>query len=219
MIELTSKEGLSEALAAFVTEQDGKFLLDDSKLTTQQDLANAKTAYEKRLAEKLEKGMAKYKGIDPDRHREIEAQLEEMLTKDVDQDRLAEAVKARVGPMEAKLAELQEQNDSYATEAEKIREERNIAIIQKAIRKEVGDTASCEGAFTDIFGRSNGVFTIGDDGNPYGDSGLTPGKFIETLKADSPHLFRSSEGGGARGSGSQQQQQAPSGNTWQDRIK
>lgn len=198
-IELASTEGLPEFLSDAVIEQDGKFLLDETKIKTQKDLDTYKTALEKRTEERIQKEMARFKNIDPDKYQDLMQELEQHRTKDIDPEKLEKALSSKLGPLQARLQETEEALKVYREKAESYEKETKRNAIASALRKSVGDSVACEAAFEDLQRRADGVFDLADDGKPYGPDGLKPESWILKLKETAPHLFKPTQGAGAGG--------------------
>lgn len=202
-----SVDGLSADIAAlYVKNQDGKFYLDV-------DGAVSKTKLDEFRENNVQllKNLEKYKDVDPAKYAELLVlQTKANEKKLIDAGEIDKVVEQRVGQMRT----------TYTTEIETLKGANQVAqrqleslLIDSAVRDAATKSGVRATAVEDVLLRAKATFRIKDgvstpvdaSGNVvYGKDGATPMTVVDwtaSLKTHAPHLFESSQGGGAGGSG------------------
>jgi len=207
IIDQTKFDALSDVEKAHYNQgTDGKFVLDcpgavpnarlDEFRTNNTTLKTQLEAYGDITAEEAKTLRAKKKEIE-----ESKAKTPEEINKIVE-----ERVATMRGDHERELNTVKEK----LTTAQRQLSERTIdaGLLEEGSKLGLRSTAH-----DDIVARGRGVWQLGDDGKPvaidskgekiYGKTGepLTMSEWVEGLAKSAAHLFESSEGGGAGGSG------------------
>jgi hypothetical protein len=157
----------------------------------------------------LQKQLEKLKDIDPVKHRELmELQREVEEGKLLKAGKIEEVVSSRVGAMKRAL---EEERDGYKTRAESSESQLSVLLIDSAVRNEALKLGVVNTALDDVVLRARTVYKMKDGAAVphndkgevvFGKDGKTPmpmTDWVVALKKTAPHLFASSQGGGAGG--------------------
>ena len=157
----------------------------------------------------LQKQLEKLKDIDPVKHRELmELQREVEEGKLLKAGKIEEVVNSRVGAMKRAL---EEERDGYKTRAESSESQLSVLLIDSAVRNEALKLGVVSTALDDVVLRARTVYKMKDGAAVlhndkgevvFGRDGKTPmpmADWVVALKKTAPHLFASSQGGGAGG--------------------
>ena len=216
---LETLEGVDEVTRKLYTEKDGKFMLDVDGL---EDTSGLKSALEKerQKARELEKAMAKFKDVDPDKYRELQKQLEALEEQGLkDAGKLDELLAKRTERMKADFenqsAAMQEALNKLKGENDTLKKNLTDTLVKKAVLESIAEVGSLrKEAVTDAVSRGLGTWVVNEKGalEPrkadgsiiYGKDGAAPmtmKEWAEGLLKDAPHFFQPSNGGGGSGSG------------------
>ena len=178
----------------------------------------------KKEKEDLEKKLAAFEGVDPEKYSEMESKIKEMeASQDPEKEKANEVAVENL--VKTRIAKLQEEKDGQISALE---ERVKIAEADAAkyqnmlqtnhIREQITGIATekgtvAPGAMVDILNRANGVWYLDEEGNMYaknedgnikygkdGTEPITPEEWVDDLKSSNPHLFKENTGGGAPGS-------------------
>jgi len=179
-----------------------------------------------KLAKELADIQKKFKDIDPEKHAELQARIQEIEdSKMIDAGKIDELVAQKVDRMKA---DFEGQTTALKTAVETHEQRATLAetrlaevLIDSEITKAINATGKAKpGAISDIIVRGKGVWKL-IDGKPtpmegehvlYGKDGkssLTFEEWATGLQAEAPHLFEESEGGGSKGSGNKERSFGP----------
>lgn len=200
-------EKLPEVVRDHYSEDKGTFYL---KLVPKEKLDEFRSNNIALLRERdeLKTQAERYKDLDPEKAREALAKLTKLDEKKlIDEGKVDELVTQRTGAMKADL-------EKKLTAAEKERELAHARLSELLIDNSLRETAlkpdiaARASALTDIVLRAKTIWALNKESKPvamkdgnvlYGKDGqpLTMTEWLTTLRADAPHLFEESSGGGA----------------------
>lgn len=204
-----SLEGLEPAIAALYEPVDGKFRLNVEGVAPREKLEEFRNN-NIALLQKLDG----FKDIDPAKYRELQTLQTRVSNKElIEAGKLDEVVQSRISQMKTEHDQLVQQLQGKLTAADKQLES---LLIDSAVRMQAMKQKVLPTAVDDVMLRARMSFKIVEgravphDGDKpvYGKDGVNPmsvEEWINGLSKNAPHLFESSSGGGARGSGSGQQ--------------
>ena len=169
--------------------------------------------------EELEASLKSFEGIDPDKVRTIQKELDGFKDKTLlDEGKIDELLEQRVTRMrqdhEAHVKALTDERDKATTNGIAFRNQLSETKISSAVQSAISAVAVAQkGAMPDIIERAHKVWSMEDDGTLiakeggepiYGkkaDKPLTMEEYAERIVGEAPHLFEDTAGGGAQGSG------------------
>lgn len=221
---LDSLDDVPEALHELYEEVDGAFVLALDDIDAHPGVKGLKSALDKEKKDRLKystdlQAMREKLGdLDPEAAREAlgklqqledrklldEGKVEELLKQRT--ERMARDHQAQIKALEAKLAEA-------STGAEQLTARLQKVLVEGAIRDAASKNGVRPTAVTDVLMRGNSLFQLDGDTpiprDPKGEiirgkNGVDPMSIDEwfgSLQADAPHLFETSNGGGAAGAG------------------
>lgn len=216
---LETLDGVPEALHEFYVQKDGKYVLDAEGV---EDVKGLKSALQREKAERKKRAdeLASLKealgDIEPEKAREALAKVQEYEDKKLlDAGQIEELVAQRTERAKAdalaRVKAIEAAAKQTADEKARIEARLSEVMIDNAIRTEATRAYVRDGAVDDVLLRGKQLFKLvdgevravkgeaieyGKDGNP-----LTIGEWLNGLVPAAPHLFESSNGGGAPGSG------------------
>lgn len=203
---IESLEGLDPQIAGLYEQADGKFRLNVEGVAPREKLdefRNNNIA----LIQKLEA----FKDIDPNKYRELMSLQARVSNKElIEAGKLDEVVQSRISQMKTEHEQTLQQLNQKLSNADKQLES---LLIDSAVRMQAMKQKVLPTAVDDVMLRARMSFKIVDgkavphegDKPIYGKDGVNPmsvDEWINGLAKNAPHLFESSQGGGARGSGS-----------------
>ncbi len=200
-------EKLPEVVRDHYSEDKGTFYL---KLVPKEKLDEFRTNNIALLKERddLKTIAEKFKDIDPEKAREALAKIREIDEKKmITEGKLEELLSQRTESMKKDLTtqktRAEQERDAARTRLAEVLIDQTLR--ETALKPEIAARAS---ALTDIVLRAKTIWSLNKDGIPvatangqpvYGKDGqpLTMSEWLTTLRADAPHLFEESSGGGA----------------------
>lgn len=227
--EYATKEEIPEAVQSLYSEQGGKWVLvvegADELTKRLSEFRDNNTALEVRLKKEQEEHEAhrkKFDGVDPDRYRLVQDQIEKM---DQDEEKqliqagkIDEVVSRRtavaIASAEEKFKAKSVALSDMTTERDTLSKKLGSHLIEQKVQVEISNQGLTIGkhALSDILSRSNSRWKIDKEGNEspvgadgktaFGDKGepLTMAEFVKTeLLGKAPHLFAAAKGGGGDG--------------------
>ena len=213
-----TEKDIPEGLASFYQEKDGKFVLSVEGMTEKSRLdefRNSNIELKKKI-EGMSQSLDSYKGLDADKAREAIKKIvgfedKELMDKGEFEELLKKKESELTGKIEALQAHATEQESTAGRYKEELETYRITSAIQTAVN-EVGTPQSS--AIADILARAKTAWSIDNKGNlfcidesgkaRYSENGtqyMSPQEWAKELVKSAPHLFVSSAGGGASGSG------------------
>lgn len=211
---------LAGALQEHYTKSGDDYVLDtdDGSFTSRiSEFRNNNIALQKEL-NNLKSDLEKYKGIDPKKYKETVDKLQQLEdNKLLDEGKVEELLNQRTERMrqdfEGKVSALTKDRDKYKSLSEQRQNLLQGTLVSSAVASAVSEVGvAAKGALPDIQARATSLWQVDEEGNvvamdgdkvKYGADGkspLTMKEWAEGLKADAPHLFEGSSGGGSRGS-------------------
>ena len=213
-LELDSLEGIPEAQHSFFTEQDGKFVMDLTKLP---DVDGLKTALTKerdaakestRAAKALE---ARFAGIDPDKFRDMMAKFDgDEEGKLIAEGKLDEVFTKRFEKRDAHWQSIVNAEKASTEKANRVKDKFMDGMLDDRLRAAFNgivapssmDAAILAAKHTQRFSLddegnavqfNDGNIVLGKEGAPY-----SPKEWINSddTKRDAPYLYPGSTGGG-----------------------
>jgi len=217
---------IPEGLNDFYEEKDGKFHLSVEGMTEKVKLDEFRNSNIdlKKQVEEMSKSLESFTGIDPTKAKEALQKISGFEDKELmDQGQFDELFKKKELELTGKIDALQ----SHATEQEivasRYKEELETFRVTSAIQTAVSEAGTPQSsAIADILARAKTAWSIDDKGNlfcvdetgkaRYSENGtqyLSPKEWAVELVKSAPHLFASSSGGGANGSGQSTRSENP----------
>lgn len=218
---LTSISELPEALRGEYEERDGKFILKlegehpgfvkAEELTEANQKVTEFRENNRRMASQLQEYKTRFDGFDPEEHKTLKAKLTELERQGVKPDTnvsalIQSAIEENVVPLQQKLDELTEREAQAKSQL--AQKELEGVLVQEGRKVGVRDEA-----MTDFIRRGLDLWSW-EDGAPVAKNGdtplyskrrpaepLSPGEWIAGLAQEAPHLFETSNGGGAHNNG------------------
>lgn len=203
---IESLEGLDPQIAGLYEQADGKFRLNVEGVAPREKLDEFRNN-NITLIQKLEA----FKDIDPNKYRELMSLQARVSNKElIEAGKLDEVVQSRISQMKTEHEQTLQQLNQKLSNADKQLES---LLIDSAVRMQAMKQKVLPTAVDDVMLRARMSFKIVDgkavphegDKPIYGKDGVNPmsvDEWINGLAKNAPHLFESSQGGGARGSGS-----------------
>ena len=213
-----TEKDVPEELASFYQEKDGKFHLSVEGMTEKTKLdefRNSNIDLSKKI-EEMSRSLESFKGLDAEKARDAIKKISGFEDKELmDKGQFDELFQKKESELTGKIEALQ----SHATEQEKVasryKDELETYRITSAIQTAVNETGTPQSsAIADILARAKTSWSIDDKGNlfcidetgkaRYSENGtqyMSPQEWAKELIHSAPHLFVSSAGGGANGSG------------------
>jgi hypothetical protein len=210
--KLKSKDEVSDELLNLYVERDGVFVLDVSGVTDKSHADELKKTNAD-LLKRLTEHQQRFEGIDPDEVRKLSDEKrkleEQQLLKSGEVERVVESRLNNItSAWEKRLGAVTSERD--ALNARLISIQIDQAVVTEATKRGLRATA-----MPDITARARNTFRLVNgvpqafesDGQTVrtGKDGMTPlslAEWIDLQVAEAPHLFESSVGSGAPGSGS-----------------
>ena len=215
---IDSKEEIPEGAETFYEEKDGKYHLAVEGFTEKGKLDEFRNSNID-LRQQLEEATGKidsFKGIDPVSAREALTKMQQVDNKElIDKGQFDELLARKDSEYGGKIEALQK----HATEQEKFasqyKDELETYRVTSAIQTAVNESGTPQSsAVADILARAKTSWSIDEKGNlfcvdssgkaRYSENGtqyMSPQEWSKELVANAPHLFVSSTGSGANGSG------------------
>jgi hypothetical protein len=207
-------EALSEDLRENYAVDGDQYVLAIEGMHHAERLAEHKRTNDE-LKKKLADTEAKFNGVDPDRYRALETELNEV--QNGKGEKVRELVDKRLGEQKATYERQLAEAKAEKTKAEELAAQRLKTVSQKAVKNYVFEHAAKAGvaktALTDVYNRAQNVFRYDEERDevlPYkgnelwtedGYSPIKPEKYFgEILAGEAPHLFEASSGAGSKGS-------------------
>ncbi len=215
---LESSTDIPEGLTDFYEERDGKFHLSVEGMTEKAKLDEFRNSNIelKKQVEQITKSLDSFAGIDPAQAKDALQKMSGFEDKELmDKGQFDELFKKKELELTGKIDALQ----SHATEQENIaskyKEELETFRVTSAIQTAVSEAGTPQSsAIADILARAKSAWSIDDKGNlfcvdetgkaRYSENGtqyMSPKEWAIELVKSAPHLFASSSGSGANGSG------------------
>ena len=215
---IDSKEEIPEGVESFYEEKEGKYHLavegftEKSKLD---ELRNSNIDLRQQLDEATGK-IDSFKGIDPVSAREALTKMQQVENKElIDKGQFDELLAKQESEYGGKIDALQKHATEQENSAKKYKDELETYRVTSAIQTAVNEAGTPQSwAFADILSRAKTSWNIDDKGDlfcidssgkaRYSENGtqyLSPQEWSKELIANAPHLFVSSTGRGANGSG------------------
>jgi hypothetical protein len=214
---LDKLDGLSDEIKAqYKAGADGKFHLD-----TDEDPALKAKISEFRdnniaLKKEIDEFKEKYKNVDPTKHAEMAAKLQQLEDKKmIELGKLDELVAQKTERMRAEyenqIKAMKEALEGKDTELKKTGNRLSEVLIDSEITKAVTGIGVRKDAMVDILARGRLTWSLDEAGKPvpklgdkilYGKDGkaaMTFEEWAKVLSETAPHLFEASGGGGAKG--------------------
>ncbi len=218
---VTKLEEVPDAFRGEYKKTDDGFVLDVDGSDYQQRLGefrgNNITLMKER--EELEKQLALYKDIDPEKYADMVKKQGELDDKNlIDSGKFDELLEKRVSTMRAdfdgKSDQLTKNLEKETQQSALYKEKLDKLAINDTISKAVGDIGKLQvGARDDVLARAHKIWTVNEKGIPiamngdtviYGKDGklpITAEEWAHNLRQENPYLFEGNSGGGAGGSG------------------
>lgn len=198
-----------EALRAFYTAQDGKYMLPVDGLVPKSKLDEFR-ANNILLAQERDALRQRFEGIDPEKARELLAKAQtEQDKKLIDAGKLDELVAQRVDAMRK---DFETQLSGETSKSQKLQTQLEVLLIDGAMRDAAARAGVRSTAVEDVLLRGRNMFRLVDgkavpmqgDEVMYGKSGeaMNMDEWLAGLCTSAPHLFEPSRGGGAAGGAS-----------------
>tara|TARA_Y100001963_G_scaffold160024_1_gene267142 strand:+ start:1039 stop:1836 length:798 start_codon:yes stop_codon:yes gene_type:complete len=218
---IENKEEIPEGVESFYEEKDGKFHLSVEGFTEKSRLDEFRESNInlKKQMEEIQSKLSQHEGIDPVQAREALEKVKGLENKELlEKGQFDEILKNKEVEYGGKIEQLtkhaQDQEKVAKTYKDELETYRITSAIQTAVN-EVGNPQSS--AIADILARAKNSWQIDDKGilfcvdgtgkarySEKGDQYLSPQEWAKELVQSAPHLFVSSVGGGANGSGTGQ---------------
>lgn len=197
-------EDVPEAVRGLYKPDGEEFILDAEGIVPKERLDEFR---ENNIT--LQKQLEKLKDIDPAKYRELTE-----LQREVEEGRLLKAgkidevVNSRVTAMKKAL---EEERDGYRSRAESSESQLSVLLIDSAVRNEALKLGVVSTALDDVVLRARSIYKMKDGAAVphnekgeviFGTDGKTPmamNDWVTGLKKNAPHLFATSQGGGAGG--------------------
>jgi len=202
--KITKLEEVNENVRGLYKAEGDGFVLDAEGVVPKERLDEFRTNNIN-----LQQQLEKLKDIDPVKYRELvdlQRQVEE--GKLLKEGKIEEVVASRVGAMKTAL---EGERDTYKTRAEAAESQLSVLLIDSTIRTEALKLGVVTTALDDVVLRARTVYHMKDGAAVphddkgqviYGKDGKSPmamADWLTGLKKTAPHLFASSQGGGAAG--------------------
>lgn len=193
-----------EAARSFYVERDGAFFLDVADMAPKDKLGEFR-ANNIALAKQVEDLKAKYEGVDPEDYANLKSAAAKAKEKDLmSKDKWEEVFTERVAPMKSNYEKLiKERDDKLAARESKLSQ----LMIDNQVRADAIKAGARPTAVDDLILRAHTLFkfdgekAVAKNGDEpvFGANGepLAIGEWIGSLAEKAPHLFESSQGGGA----------------------
>lgn len=209
---LDSLDGLSDDTKKLYLPKDGKFQLDVDGVVPKERLDEFRTnnLTLKQQLEERDAALKKFDGVDLTKWKELQTTDQKLRDKQlVDAGKIDELLASKLEPIKK---EFQTQLDSAKKEKDSLRGQMAALMIDEALIKIATTKGLLPSAIDDMLARGRRVFTL-KDGKPValGHDGatllskagdpVTMESWVGALSTEAGHLFKSSSGGGANGSG------------------
>ena len=215
---IDNKEEIPEGTESYYEEKDGKFHLSVEGFTEKSKLDEFRDSNInlKKQMEDIQAQLSQHEGIDPVQAREALEKVKGLENKELlEKGQFDEILKNKEVEYGGKIEQLtkhaQDQEKVAQTYKDELETYRITSAIQTAVN-EVGNPQSS--AIAAILARAKNSWQIDDKGvlfcidgsgkarySEKGDTYLSPQEWAKELVHNAPHLFVSSVGGGANGSG------------------
>ena len=213
-----TSEEIPEGLNEFYVEKDGKFHLAVEGMTEKAKLDEFRNSNIelKKQVEQMSQSLDTFNGIDPKKAKDALKKISGLEDKELmDQGQFDELFKKKELELTGKIDALQSHATEQENTASRYKEELETYRVTSAIQTAVNEAGTPQSsAIADILARAKTSWNIDDKGNlfcvdetgkaRYSENGtqyLSPKEWALELIQTAPHLFASSSGGGANGSG------------------
>lgn len=203
-----SEDQIPEGIKEHYTQQGDSWVLDVSDLAPKQKL-NEFRDRNIQLMKEMDALKASTSGVDPEEYKALKANAQRLKEKKlIEADKIDEVFNERLAPLKA---EHERQIKEYQSKTTQYESELSRLLIDNEIRAAASKVGARATAVDDLILRGHQVFKYQDgkvlplngDQIAYGKSGepLSIAEWMGTLSDKAPHLFESSNGGGASKSG------------------
>ena len=215
---IEKKEEVPEGAESFYEEEDGKYVLKVEGFTEKSKLDEFRESNID-LRKQLDEATGKidtFKGIDPVSAREALTKMQQVENKELmDKGQFDELLAKKDSEYGGKIEALTKRASEQENSAKKYKEELETYRVTSAIQQAVNEAGTPQSsAVADILARASNSWSIDEKGNlfcidsegkaRYSENGtqyMSPQEWSKELIANAPHLFVSSTGSGANGSG------------------